>query len=285
MGEWWEKPTLIDYWPKDVDSLMALDENGTTDLQFVSKNLLDYLFNKKNSDLDHNKWFTITGIVMDHDQYPSFRHNIIELKKQYWENGLYHYKDGLKRVVFHSREIRKRLGPFNPKLIKYNEFITDISKLIKNTTFSIYSSSINKAKHVLKYSDPFPVYTLCLEFIVERYCRKLNEENKNGILLLESRGKKEDKIILAHIINILKHGNWLWSSSHFSRIKGVYFNPKWSMQQSSKASYILLELADLVSYPIHKYVKTENKDKAFNIIEPKFFNYPNISGFGLKVFP
>lgn len=289
MEDWSKRPILIDHWDENVDTIMAIDENGTNDLIGIQKKIKkDYiraLIDRDSVALPHDRWFTITGVIMERDYFPTFKDNINTIKYSYWDEGKFNYKKGQRRVVFHSRDIRKKEGPFNPKFIQYEDFLNDITNLVNNTDFTILSSSIDKVKHVLNYTNPFPVYDLCLDFIVERYCRHLNRENKTGLLLLESRGKKEDRRILKHLVNLMENGNNYWDSDHFSCIKGVYFNPKWCFKQNGQASFVLLELADLVSYPIFKYVSRGIEDHAFNALKYKIYNYPSFDGYGLKVFP
>jgi len=281
MRNWWEAPTLINYWPRDIDTIMAIDENGTTDLKGIKQKVFDNLFGLGQLPEEH-RWFTITGVVMEKAHFPSFMDNITTLKNAYWKDGKFKYKNGLKKVVLHSREIRKKEGPFNPNLIDYEKFIVDLTSLINNTQYIIYSSSIDKIEHIIKYFNPFHPYELCLTFIVERYCRYLNERNKTGILLIESRGKKEDRQILNHLVGLFQKGNSFYPPTHFSCIKGVYFNPKW---KDNGNTYVNLELADLVSHPIHQYVKTNKANRAYQVIQKKIYGYPNIMGYGLKVFP
>lgn len=50
-------------------------------------------------------------------------------------------------------------------------------------------------------------------------------------------------------------------------------------------TYIGLEITDLSSYHIHKFVWNKHKDKAFEILERKFDKYPNYINKGLKIFP
>ncbi|MFF1993255.1 DUF3800 domain-containing protein [Bacillus mycoides] len=289
MSDWRNRPTLIENWNKDIDTFMAIDENGTTDFKGIQKKVKEDFFSTFGDQSDivlpHDRWFTITGVVMERNNFVSFKNTMNSIKYGYWNEGKYQYKKGLQRVVLHSREIRKKEGPFNPKVVNYGELMGDISSLVEKTNFKIFSSSIDKLMHILSYSNPFPVYNLCLEFIVERYCRYLRGSGKTGMLLLESRGKKEDKIILEHLVDLLENGNRYWGAEDFQCIKGVYFNPKWCFKQENQKSFILLELTDLVSYPIFKYVSVDKKDRAFEVIEQKIHNYPQYSGYGLKKFP
>lgn len=281
LDHWKKRPTIIEYWDDKVDSILAIDENGTIDLNGVRKNLI-----KIYTDDSHNdRWFTITAVEINREDFSNFRDSINSIKYGHWKDGCFDYKKGNKRVVFHSREIRKKTGPFNPKIINYSELINDINSLIANTPFRIYSSSIDKAKHILQYANPYPVYNLCLEFIIERHCRNLNRNGKKGIILLEARGKNEDRIILEYLVDLFKKGNRYNGPEFFSCIEGVYFNPKWSKTDFEKKSFVLLELADLVSYPIHKFAKLSKKDQAYLVLESKIYNYPYVDGYGLKLFP
>lgn len=288
---WRDRPTIITEWPEEIDTIMAIDENGTNDLKGLLRLKDKYFFkfltdNISDIKIDQGmRWFTITGVAMERNNFPSFKENIMSIKTNYWYNGLYQYKGVDKRVVFHSREIRKSEGPFNPKLINYAGFIADLTRLMRETPYTIYSSTIDKVKHIQKYSSPFPIYNLSLDFIVERYCIELSREGKSGALLLESRGRKEDFKILRHLSKLLSEGNKYNDASHFECIKKVYFNPKWCYFNDYHKSFIQLELADLASYPIHKFNTTGTKDQAFETIENKIYNYPHFTGYGIKVFP
>ena len=292
MSIWKSKPTILNYWDDTFDYVMSIDENGTTHLKGINKikrkdpiNFMRAAVADKSLYM-HDRWFTISGIVFKKENFPPFRDSINSIKYNYWNEGLYKYKSGERRVVFHSREIRRKEGPFNPKLINFSEFVTDLSELINKSNYKIYSSSIDKVSHVYKYTYPYEVYDLCLNFIIERYCRQLNREGKKGILLLESRGKREDEEILRYLTNLLMNGNNFHGKEHFSNIVGVYFNPKWCLlKNNGKASFIQLELTDLVSFPIFKYMKTNNKDLSFRTIENKLDNAPYYQGYGIKKFP
>ncbi|WP_026688800.1 DUF3800 domain-containing protein [Alteribacter aurantiacus] len=291
MTNWDKRPTIINEWTEDFDYIMSIDENGTNDLngmKMLKRNKpLEFMRAVINESLyKHDRWFTISGIVLKKEDFNSFKDSVNTIKFHYWRDGLYNYKNGERRVVFHSREIRRKEGPFNPKLINFNDFLIDLTDMICNANYKIYSSSIDKINHVNQYANPYEVYDLCLNFIIERYCRQLNREGKKGILMLEARGKNEDKAVLTYLVNLLSNGNNYHDSSHFSNIVGVYFNEKWCFSKNKgKASFIQLELTDLVSFPIFKYMKTGEKDRAFEAIESKLDNAPYYMGHGIKRFP
>lgn len=172
---------------------------------------------------------------------------------------------------------------FSPDVIDYNAFISDLSELIAQIPMTVYASHIDKERHVNQYLYPDAPYGLCMTFVLERILRDLSP-NQNCIIL-ESRGATEDAELLNFIKSLIDHGSQYYSATHFSRIKGVYFNPKWCKMAEEKMSYWELELADLCAYPLQKYFVYGTKDPAFEIILPKISHYPHHIGKGLKSFP
>lgn len=223
------------------------------------------------------------------DDFLRIRDNITYLKNSYWEDGKFLYKekgsDRLKRVCFHSNEIRGQKGPFSKNIIDYEPFIIELSNFMRDLPITILSSTLDKYRHCVKYSNPLHPYKLCLEFILERFVKYYLEGNKTGCIVLEARGKKEDMEILEHIKHIIDHGTNYVSSNYFSKIMSVYFNPKWCKSYNDQLSFFGLEIADLCSYPIHKYCKLNKKDPAFETIEDKIYCYPDYFGKGIKIFP
>lgn len=126
--------------------------------------------------------------------------------------------------------------------------------------------------------------SIALKLLFERICFSCPGTG-SIVIVLESRGKEEDKALLQSIVSLLTNGNSFNRPGLFSRIAGVYFNPKWSWQYDRKKSYWELEIADLCTYPVHKYCTFGTKDRAFGILENKIINYPDISGYGLEKFP
>lgn len=270
---WKENPTSIDTLESNGGYLFAIDENGTPILPSYSPFMCE-------ADKNVNQqWLTLTGIMINLDDYNDIQDAIIALKDKYWENGMFKGK----RVVFHSRDIRKRQGAFNPKLMDYNNFRIDLQNFLSESKYKVFSINIDKYRHVEKYAMPYPVYELSAEFILERFCFELQTRLKNGTILFESRGEREDKELLDKVLSILEEGNDYSDPKHFKRIDGIYFNPK--RTEDDKQSYWMLEIADIISYKIHRFVKNEERDELFDSIEEKFYKFPNHLGKGLKIFP
>jgi len=276
---WRNRPTHIDSIPRNIDYIIGIDESGNADLKHVR--------NAKTSgkSLDKNeRHFTVTACCIATSKFVDTREAVMALKHKYWQNALFQYKDGLKRICFHSRDIRKKSTAFKPGNIDYDGFIHDLGNLLSQVPICLYSSHIDKLAHVEQYTRPQSPYDLCMTFVLERIVYSIGR-NASYIIVLESRGKKEDKELLDFIKRLLDHGSNYCSSKEFSCIKGVYFNPKWCNAADSQMSYWLLELADLYAYPIQKYFVHNKKDMAFQTLYPKISGYPEVTGKGLKSFP
>lgn len=279
---WRNRPKFIDYCPNNIDYIMFIDENGDSNLKYVKKSILN------NQSLDENNiYFTVTGVIIKSEDLKVIKDKIMEIKCKYWDNGYYKY-DGIhkKRVCFHSREIRREKKPFSKNIINIKDFIQDLSNFLDYVPCNIISSTINKEKHYRSYYDNSEhPYNLSLNFVLERFVKYYLNDNETAIIILECRGKKEDREILNFIKNTIDFGTTYVSAKYFKKIKGVYFNSKWQESSNCLKSYFGLEIADLYSYPIHKYCRTGIKDKPFKILEKKLYKYPDYIGCGLKMFP
>ena len=278
-SNWRNRPTTIDYISKDIDWIVGIDESGTSSLKQVLKA-------KKAGEaaVDSERHFTVTAAAIRMSDFVTARDMVMSLKNKYWENALFTYKGEEKRVCFHSREIRGRREAFNPELIDYEAFIADLSQLMKDVPVTLYASHIDKVRHVNKYAYPMATYDLCMTFVLERIIWDMGD-GQSCIIVVESRGAREDKELLEYVKRLMVTGTQYCPAWAFQRIKGVYFNPKWCAMAHDKMSYWELELADLCAYPIQKYFVHGTRDKAFQTLLPKISCYPDFRGKGLKSFP
>ncbi len=281
MMNWWEYPQKIKKWDIGIDYVMFIDENG-------NPGAINEIFKKKLNGIsitDDEKYFTITGVIINKKNYSIMRNNIRKLKEKYWKDGYYYDSKhhDTRYVCFHSREIRMHTGAFNEALINYNGFINDLSEVLANITCKIISVSIDLENYITK-GETMPVYEKAFDLLLERYVYA-TENNKKGIIMLESRGKIDDSTLLKHISDIIytKGTKGIKPKELISKISGVYFNPKWYGGYSSTFSG--LEIADLFSYPIYQYIKYNKENKSFNVIKSKIDCYPSFKNRGIKIFP
>lgn len=285
---WRNRPRSIDHCPDESEYIMFVDENGGNDLKYINK----CLSNNSSPDIN-NIFFTVTGCIIHRHYLKDLIEDITSLKNKYWEEGLYSYKNKTKRVCFHSRDIRKKDGPFFLDKDTYSNFMNDLTGFLESIDTKLISININKEQLCRKYHSPFDPYEISSEFLIERYTKFLLENNTQGIIMLEARGAKEDRMLLQHLKDVIKSGTgdynrrYVQSSEFIKSIEGIYFNPKWCLKSEFKKSYYGLEITDLFSHPIHCYVRSNctMKTRPYKILESKLMNYPYHLGFGLKVFP
>lgn len=278
-SNWRNRPTKIEAVPKYIDYIISIDENGTANL----KKVLDAR-RKGIEPPESERHFTVTACRFRTSEFLAARDLVMELKEKYWPNALFQYGKQQKRVCLHSREIRGSKGAFHPSVIDRTAFLDDLTGLIEKLPIMLCSAHIDKVKHVRQYVYPDAPYDLCMDFVLERLVKSMSS-SETCVIILEARGKQEDRELLNQIKRLIDYGNDYTSAATFSKIKGVYFNPKWSEDENCQKSYWSLEIADVCSYPIHKYLSYGTKDPAFLIVEKKLRNYPYYNGRGLKTFP
>ena len=281
MAEWYLHPIIIKNWDEKIDYVMFIDENGN------ANDIKNIKFKKENNIQINGdeKYFTITGCIFKKDDYVDLGHDISNLKNKYWKDGCYYdttHKD-IRYVCLHSREIRNHAGAFNENLINHQDFIKDLSAMLENVKCKIISISIDLEKYESK-NEKMPVYDKAFDLLLERYIYA-TKNNRKGIIILESRGKKEDKLLLGHISKIIrkKGTKGIRKNELMKKIKGVFFNPKWYDNHSS--TFVGLEIVDLFSYPIHQYVKYNKSNLAFDTLKIKINGYPNFKNKGVKIYP
>lgn len=257
---------------------MFIDENGMSYITHILKKIM-----KGKEILEEEKIFTVTGVIFTKPSYRIAKDEINTLKNRYWKKWYFEYKDKLQKGCFHSREMRRGSGPFNYTLIDYETFMEELSSTISDLDYKIISITIN-IEDYLKCNYKFDVYNTAMCFLMQRYIYYI-PYNARGLIVLESRGKNEDRQLLNEMKHIIFETGIRSISSDelINKIAGIYFNPKWNKIYDD--TYTGLEIADLSSYPIHKFVRNKHKDMAFEILEKKFDKYPNYINKGLKIFP
>lgn len=262
MVEWRNRPTDIRLWEENLEYVLFVDENNSDNVKQITKKIQE---NKQIS--DNERYFTLTGCLIPSEDYEILKEEFDFIKNKYWVNAKYLYEkiQQEKIVCFHSREIRNRTNAFNMPDDRYKEFIIDLSKVIKILNFKIITVNIDVVRFIVEKNE-MTLYEYAFMKLVQVYKRELKQES--GIIIIEARGKREDKLLHNYAVRLLKNG--------FDSIKGVFFNAKWN--KNNGRTYSGLELTDLCSYPIHKYVKLKKKDKAFEIIENKIIDYKNVDG-------
>lgn len=229
------------------------------------------------SNIDDNfPIFVLSGILINETDYTVLEQNMLQIKQEIW---------GDKKVIFHSRDIRKCEKEF-VVLFDENvkrEFYEKINNLISVSSYEIISSAIDKNKYIKRYgrlSDD--VYEIALSFIVERSVFSLDakrETDKKLNIVIERRGKKEDKKLSEHFQTLCSRGTGYVVPA---RLEMYGINISFKNKSEDVAG---LQLADLIAYPIARHVLDPDRaNPAFDTFTSKFY-YRRGRIYGLKVFP
>ncbi len=158
-----------------------------------------------------------------------------------------------------------------------------INHCITNSNFKIISSSIQKEIYIKQYGKlSNDVYELALSFVIERavfYLDSLGDFQKKVEIVIEKRGKKEDKKLEEHFQRLLSRGTGYVSPERLMNLElKILFKDK-------KENINGLQLADLLAYPIARYVmEPKRANPAFDILKDKFYSKGG-KRYGLKLFP
>ena len=123
---------------------------------------------------------------------------------------------------------------------------------------------------------------MALSFIIERAIFSLDEVkvvSKHLEIIIEKRGKKEDKKLEEHFQRLIARGTGFVSAERLQEVQlKIAFKDK-------KENINGLQLADLIAYPIARYViEPKRANPAFDKLESKIYK-KNGKRYGLKIFP
>lgn len=243
-----------------MNYLLFIDESG------------DHGLTKINTDFPV---FLLCGILLKEADYEGIRQSINTLKHNIWRN---------KEVIFHSRDIRKCEKEFQ-KLFDLElkaRFYRELNLIIANALYTIIASAIDKNRFIEQFGKlQDDVYEVALSFVVEQAMIALKRFDSQATLsiIIERRGKQEDKRLDDHFQRIVGKGTGKLGPADIAS-----YNPSFIFKDK-KENINGLQLADLVAYPIARYVIEPNRaNPAFEILEPKI--YRTESGLdGLRIYP
>ena len=220
--------------------------------------------------------FVLCGIILSDQQYQAVTEKMQVIKSQFW---------GDKKVLFHSRDIRKCDNEFQilfDQEIK-REFYAAINDLVATSDYTIITSAINKANHIKQYGKlASDVYEIALSFIVERSVFLLDDtpdKPHHLDIVIEQRGKREDTRLHEHFQRLYSRGTGYITPERIQTYcQSIAFRSKAEDESG-------LQLADLIAYPVARYVLDPRRaNPAFDVLEPKIYARKG-HRYGLKVFP
>ena len=189
---------------------------------------------------------------------------------------------GHDNVILHEIDIRRDRKEFS--FLKTRElkkhFINNLTELVDAMPFTLICSVIDKYSLKNRYTLPDNPYHIALAFGLERifrFLRAKNQDKKTTHIIVENRGRREDKELKREFIRITEGANNFEHELPFE----IIFADK-------KTNSSGLQLADLIARPMGLSVlRPQQENRAFNILKEKFYRDAtgNWAGWGLKQFP
>lgn len=220
--------------------------------------------------------FLLCGVLVAAEEYEKVRQSFNRIKHTLW---------GSKEVIFHSRDIRKCEKEFSVlfDLEKKKWFYDNVNTAIVNHTYTVIASAINKNTYIHRFGRlSNDVYELALSFIIERavfFLDDVKQTEKELEIIIEKRGRKEDKKLDEHFQRLIARGTGFVTSDRL-----IDYALKITFK-SKRENINGLQLADLIAYPIARYVIEPNRaNPAFYLIEQKIY-FKGGKRYGLKIFP
>ena len=220
--------------------------------------------------------FTLCGILVPLKHLNSLKSAIDDLKQEFWQTT---------DVILHSRDIRKCEKHFQ---ILFDEnikqrFYSRVNEILSQQgIYVIVCCSVLKEECIRKHGTDADVYGTALKYVLQRsiFCvDDLNAEGGKINIIVERRGKKEDAALLKYYNSLRVTGiHYVSPERLINHIGNFGFSHK-------KENVFGLQIADLIAYPISRYVMSPDKiNPAFEVIAPNIYQ-SNGKLLGLKIFP
>lgn len=218
--------------------------------------------------------FVLCGVLISEASYKSMGADIKNLKKHLW---------GDKKVILHSRDIRKCEGEFSLlfDLNKKKEFYEMLNRILSDGDYTVIASAIQKVNFLKQYGKlGNDVYEIALSFIVERavFCLDGIRHPTTLHIIIERRGHAEDKKLEAHFQRLCAVGTYYVKAERLGQYGlEISFRDKKDDIQG-------LQVADLVAYPVARHViDPERANPAFDLVRQKIYRKGE-KLYGLKIF-
>lgn len=220
--------------------------------------------------------FTLCGILVPSDKLKWLENEIKDLKRELWQD---------ENVILHSREIRnhsKRFANLLEPAIKARFYERINGILGTENIYVIVCCCIMKEPFVERFNTGEDVYGLSLKYLIERAIFHMDDcENGNCKLsiIVERRNPNQNRMLLRYYNGLRVTGTkWITAERLTDRIKSFNFEYK-------KNNIIGLQVADLIAYPISRYVlNPERPNPAFQVIAKHIYTYKG-ARLGFKIIP
>ena len=199
-------------------------------------------------------------------------------------------------VILHREDIVNRRRCFwrlrNPEVTE--EFDRALIALLGEAQYTVVAIVIDKLRLQENYETPAHPYHLAMGFLLQRYCGYLNHVNRVGDVMAESRGGRENRLLVDSFERVYERGAW--------RIRAPFFQQALTSRrlkiEQKRANIAGLQLADLIAHTARKAILVEKgrsqqalslfETRLMAAIERKFNRHlydGRVEGYGKVLFP
>jgi hypothetical protein len=251
-----------------------IDEVGTHDL--------------RSCDHPNERYLALTGVIMVAAyEAGDFTTALNEVKLRIF---------GRTDIVLHRRDILDANPPFDALRdeVLRQRFDDALVELVRSSTYRVFTVVIDKKEHNEKYAVwRFHPYHYCLTVLLERYVQRLKKINRRGDVMVEARGKAENRKLEKAYRYIYDRGTDHVDAKVFQESltsREIKIKPK-------NANISGLQLADILANPscrdmicekINEAMTAEFSKRLVGILkESKYYRSPSgiITGWGRKWLP
>jgi len=256
---------------------LYLDESG------------DHVFN--HLEKPSHRFLCLLGCWFRNPEYLAFHERVEAFKKEH----LPHHPDD--PPILHREDIVNRRSHFThlQEAGKAQAFDDGLLRLIDEAEFRVVAVVIDKLALRQRHGDAAAhPYHLAMGFMLQRYCGFLNHVNRCGDVLAESRGGREDRLLMDSYARVHAQGVWMSPATMFPQA----LTSKQLKVKNKSANIAGLQLADLLCNPIRQAVLREQghltEDAApfaarlMPIVDRKFNRHlydGRVEGYGKVFFP
>jgi len=216
--------------------------------------------------------FVLSIVIIERKEYiEKIIPTINRFKLRYWDH---------EGVNLHNRDIRKANGAF--KILQNSdireEFMKEICEFMSEFPYTLFIIGIHKEKHMKQYKEAKNPYDLAIVFAFERILHFLETNNEIYLpVIVESRGKNEDKALESVFYKLLANGTKFISAERFKKLNcPLLFEKK-------KNNICGLQLADLCAYPSARYMLNPvQANIPYDVVKKHIYN-TGVKGW--KIFP
>jgi hypothetical protein len=249
----------------------------------------DHVF--RHTDEPGHRYLCLLGCFMSVPTYKRFHAAL----REFLEKHVPHNPDD--PVVLHREDIinqRRSFWRLRDEQIR-EAFDADLLDLLEKTDFRVIAIVIDKHAHSSRYPQPAHPYHLGLGYMLQRYCGYLNHVNRQGDVMAESRGGKEDRLLGSSYEFVYDRGVWGVTKASFFQNALTSRQLKLKPKQANIAG---LQLADLLAHPVRQAILLEKgripgplgcfAEKLMPMVETKFNRHlydGRVWGYGKVFFP